>query len=428
MVFEVSIPLYLRLTDGLRGVSRFQLQNQTLSKGKVVFNGAGGRKRLESILNFVNHGTPPPGVLLDPYVVKVGEVSVEDLQRVVEGLKGPDDDGFYHGRCPACAAGLHGRRDRGKDHFYSNPSTGQIGCFAGCKKKEVMVYFEQTNVSSEETVQTTLPPQTLSVSPQNTELVSNYPTDWKAACGFVIHPDGRFVVAKNRKGNWSNVGGKPNKHESPKTCFLRETLEEIDIDCSGFTTKEIGYDKKSKSYVFVAKAWDSFEPKASNEIQDAKLVTLDEAKQMLNKSNVSFRFNLHLRLLEKYLRTLPVSVQNAEVVSTERSESTNDKLQTPAKIIEQNEDFLVVQKYKKNGEPGTSHKLEIEELKTFAQSLASFKKGEVITIQEHYDVLGWDLVKDQGTRVITRRYHPYIAALYALGEIDVYKDGSIRRN
>ena len=285
MVFEVPIPLYLRLSDGLRGVSRFQLQNQTLSNGKVVFHGAGGRKRLESILNYVNHGTSPPGVLLDPYVVKVGEVSVEDLQRVIEGLTGPDGDGFYHGRCPACAAGLHGRRDRGKDHFYCNPTQGRIGCFAGCKKKEVMVYFEQTNVSSEETVQTTIPTQTLSVS-----------------------------------------------------------------------------------------------------------------------------------------------VQNAQVVSTERPEITNDKLQTPAKIIEQNVDFLVVQKYKKNGEPGTSHKLEIEELKTFAQSLASFKRGEVITIQEHYDVLGWDLVKDQGTRVITRRYHPYIAALYALGEIDVYKDGSIRRN
>jgi hypothetical protein len=36
-------------------------------------------------------------------------------------------------------------------------------------------------------------------------------------------------------------------------------------------------------------------------------------------------------------------------------------------------------------------------------------------------------VKDQGDRSITRKYHPYIAALYALGEIVVYKDGSIER-
>jgi hypothetical protein len=216
-------------------------------------------------------------------VVAVGEFTIEGLKKHVDGLTGPDDDGFYHGRCPSCKAGLGGRKDRGKDHFYANPATGQIGCFAGCRKKDVLSYFtEETYVSPKESVETSIPPS--------------------------------------------------------------------------------------------------------------------------------------------------VSIQNAELVSTERSETTNDKLQTSAKIIEQNVRFLVVQKYKKNGEPGTSHKLEIEELKTFAQSLASFKKGEVITIQEHYDALGWDLVKDQGTRVITRRYHPYIAALYALGEIDVYKDGSIRRN
>ena len=92
-----------------------------------------------------------------------------------------------------------------------------------------------------------------------------------------------------------------------------------------------------------------------------------------------------------------------------------------------NVDYLVVQKLKKNGDPGTSHKIMIEELQTFASSFESFRKGQRITIQEHYDALGWDLVKDQGTRAITRRYHPYIAALYALGEIDVYKDGSIER-
>ena len=284
MVFEVPIPVFLEISRGLRGVRRFQLQNQTLRDGKIVFNGAGGRKRLQAILDFHNHGTPPPGVLLDPFVVSVGTFTVEGLQKHVEGLTGPDDDGFYHGRCPSCKAGLGGRKDRGKDHFYANPSTGQIGCFAGCKKYQVLDCFkeEETYVSPKESVETSNPPS--------------------------------------------------------------------------------------------------------------------------------------------------VSIQNAHVVSTERSDATNDKLQTKAIITEQNVDFLVVQKLKKTGEPGTSHKLEIGELQTFAQSLASFKKGEHITIQEHYDALGWDLVKDQGTRVITRKYHPYIAALYALGEIDVYKDGSIRRN
>ena len=83
------------------------------------------------------------------------------------------------GRRPACAAGLHGRKDSGKDHFYANPTDGRIGCFAGCKKYEVLAFFKETNVSSQETVQTTLPTQTPSVSTQNAELVS-IPDDWKA--------------------------------------------------------------------------------------------------------------------------------------------------------------------------------------------------------------------------------------------------------
>ena len=270
MAFEVPITTYLEMTQGLRGVSRFQLQNQTLKGGKIIFNGAGGRKRLEAIVNFYNKGTVPEGVLLDPYVMAVGDFTVEDLERNVDALRGPDDEGYYHGRCPSCKALRNG--DTGKDHFYANPSTGQMGCFAGCKKKDVKKYIAEK------------------------------------------------------------------------------------------------------------------------------------------------------------LQPLTVGVKDAEVVNTERSDATNDKLQTKARIVEQNLDFLIVEKSKKNGEPGTSHQLDIAELKTFAQSLASFKKGQHITIQEHYDALGWDLVEDQGTRKITRKYHPYIAALYALGEIDVYKDGSIRRN
>jgi len=282
MVYRVPIPLYLEMIDGLGSAQRFGLSNQTLDNGFVVFNGAGGRKRLQTILDWFNDAKPPSGVYLKSYSVKAGEFTVEGLQTHVESIRGPDDDGFYHGRCPSCVEKRGG--DTGKDHFYANPNTGQVGCFAGCKKKEVLSFFKETQVSSEETVQTTLPTQTLSVS-----------------------------------------------------------------------------------------------------------------------------------------------TQNAELVSTERSDSAKDKLQTKAVILEQNVDYLVVQKLKKNGDPGTSHKIMIEELQTFASSFESFRKGQRITIQEHYDALGWDLVKDQGTRAITRRYHPYIAALYALGEIDVYKDGSIER-
>ena len=279
MVYRVPIPLYLDMIDGLGSAQRFSLSNQTKDNGDVLFIGAGGRKRLQTLLDWVNDGTPPSGVYLKSFSVKSAEFTIEGLKLHVEALRGPDDEGYYHGRCPSCVAKRGG--DTGRDHFYANPSLNKIGCFAGCKKYEVLEFFKETKVSPQETPQTSLP--------------------------------------------------------------------------------------------------------------------------------------------------LSVSVEDAQLVSTERSETTNDKLQTKAIILEQNEDFLTVQKLKKNGEPGTTYNVKVSELTTFAKSLSKLIKGQRITIQEHYDMLAWDLVKDQGTRAITRVYHPYIAALYALGEIVVYKDGSIER-
>ena len=110
MVYRVPIPLYLEMIDGLGSAQRFGLSNQTLDNGFVVFNGAGGRKRLQTILDWFNDSKPPSGVYLKTYTVKAGEFTLEGLQKHVEALRGPDDDGFYHGRCPSCVAeGLHGR-------------------------------------------------------------------------------------------------------------------------------------------------------------------------------------------------------------------------------------------------------------------------------------------------------------------------------
>jgi len=282
MVYRVPIPVFLEMREGLGSAPRFSLSNQTKENRDILFIGAGGRKRLQALLDWFNDGTPPSGVYLKSFSVKSGEFTLDGLKAHVEALRGPDDEGYYHGRCPSCVEKREG--DTGRDHFYANISLNKIGCFAGCKKYEVLKFFKETKVSSEETVQTTLPTQTLSVS-----------------------------------------------------------------------------------------------------------------------------------------------VEDAELVSTERLETTNDKLQTKAVIIEQNVDFLTVQKLKKNGEPGNTYNVKVSELTTFAKSLSTLKKGQRITIQEHYDMLAWDLVKDQGTRAITRVYHPYIAALYALGEIVVYKDGSIER-
>ena len=426
MVYRVPIPLYLDMIDGLGSAQRFGLSNQTLDNGFVVFNGAGGRKRLQTILDWFNDAKPPSGVYLKTYTVKAGQFTLEGLQMHVEALRGPDDDGFYHGRCPSCVAKRGG--DTGKDHFYANPNTGQIGCFAGCKKYEVLDFFKETQVSSEETVQTTLPTQTPSVSTQNAKLVS-IPDDWKTACAFVYsyHYEAKrnqneFYLGKAAQG-WDTLGGKREGNETPEECMIREVQEELGVK-NVDNIEYIGYDSFSKSvlYKVTTDDWpeihtglEALRRKVSNyeSVKEVRFFSLDDAKS----ANLSFRGRQHLKML----------IKDAQVVSTERSENTKDKLQTKAVILEQNVDYLVVQKLKKNGEPGTSHKIMIEELQTFASSFESFRKGQRITIQEHYDALGWDLVKDQGTRAITRRYHPYIAALYALGEIDVYKDGSIER-
>ena len=423
MAYRVPITLYLDMIDGLGSAQRFSLSNQTLDNGFVVFNGAGGRKRLQTILDWFNDGKPPSGVYLKTYTVKSGEFTLEGLQTHVEALRGPDDEGFYHGRCPSCVEKRGG--DTGKDHFYANPNDGRIGCFAGCKKYEVLAFFKETQVSSEETVQTTLPTQTPSVSTQNAKLVS-IPDDWKTACAFVYshhyeakRNQNQFYLGEAGQG-WDTLGGKREGNETPEECMIREVQEELGV-VNVDNIEYIGYDSFSKSVLYKVTTNDwperhSHKPRFrtwDDSVKEVRFFSVNDAMG----AKLSFRGRQHLAML----------IKDAQVVSTGRSDSTKDKLQTKAVILEQNVDYLVVQKLKKNGDPGTSHKIMIEELQTFASSFESFRKGQRITIQEHYDALGWDLVKDQGTRAITRKYHPYIAALYALGEIDVYKDGSIER-
>lgn len=134
MKWGVPVPLYADLIDGLGNQDSMQLHNLPIREGKVWFYGPGGRKKLNAILDYYNHGKIPPGNMLQTFTVKVGAFSVADMQRTVQNLRGPNDDGYYHGRCPSCEAR---GGDTGKDHFYANPETGHIGCFAGCKKNEL---------------------------------------------------------------------------------------------------------------------------------------------------------------------------------------------------------------------------------------------------------------------------------------------------
>ena len=141
MQWGVEVPLYAKLTEGLGNQDSMKLQNLPIKQGKVWFHGPGGRKRLQAILDYYNLGKIPPGEMLQTFTTKTGAFSVADMQRTVEQLRGPNDDGFYHGRCPSCKAkgdAVGEVWDDTGDHFYANPDNGRIGCFSGCKKNELI--------------------------------------------------------------------------------------------------------------------------------------------------------------------------------------------------------------------------------------------------------------------------------------------------
>jgi len=141
MQWGVEIPLYAKLTEGLGNQDSMKLHNLPIKQGKVWFHGPGGRKRLQAILDYYNLGKIPPGEMLQTFTTKTGAFSVADMQRTVEELRGPNDDGYYHGRCPSCKSkgeAVGEVWDDTGDHFYANPDNGRIGCFSGCKKNELI--------------------------------------------------------------------------------------------------------------------------------------------------------------------------------------------------------------------------------------------------------------------------------------------------
>ena len=141
MQWGVEIPLYAKLTEGLGNQDSMKLQNLPIKDRKVWFHGPGGRKRLQAILDYYNLGKIPPGEMLQTFTTKTGAFGVADMQRTVEELRGPNDDGYYHGRCPSCKAkgeAVGEVWDDTADHFYANPDNGRIGCFSGCKKNELI--------------------------------------------------------------------------------------------------------------------------------------------------------------------------------------------------------------------------------------------------------------------------------------------------
>jgi hypothetical protein len=160
MKWGVPIPEYARLIEGLSNQDSMRLQNLPIKVdpadglGKIWFYGPGGRQRLQAIFDYNNLGKIPPGEMLQTYNTKVGAFGVADMQRTIANLRGPNDDGYYHGRCPSCkekGEAVGQVWDDTGDHFYANPDSGAIGCFSGCKKNELITSVTKVRQEKENT-------------------------------------------------------------------------------------------------------------------------------------------------------------------------------------------------------------------------------------------------------------------------------------
>lgn len=104
----------------------------------------------------------------------------------------------------------------------------------------------------------------------------------------IVHPSGPY----NRHAPWSIPKGVPNEGESElEKTARRETLEEVGI-MSG-TLVSLGYIEYKKSrkdvYCFAGPAPADAEPRPTSwEIDQARFVSIDEARRMLHPDQVPF--------------------------------------------------------------------------------------------------------------------------------------------
>ncbi|MDA8837859.1 hypothetical protein N9N26_01185 [Candidatus Poseidoniales archaeon] len=199
MKWGIAVPEYAGLIDGLSNQDSMRLQNLPIKVdpddglGKVWFYGPGGRKRLQAIFDYYNLGEIPPGEMLQTFTTKVGAFSVADMQRTIANLRGPNDDGYYHGRCPSCkekGEAVGQVWDDTGDHFYANPDTGAIGCFSGCKKNELIASV------------TKVPEETAVVSPNTSGVsqVSEHPVLLAAEVRARISGNNVLCESMNKEG------------------------------------------------------------------------------------------------------------------------------------------------------------------------------------------------------------------------------------
>jgi predicted NUDIX family NTP pyrophosphohydrolase len=124
----------------------------------------------------------------------------------------------------------------------------------------------------------------------------------KGAAGvevLLIHASGAY----NRQAPWSIPKGEPDEEEDLETTARRETLEETDVKAGALTALGfINYTKsKKRVFCFAGPAPADAEPYcASWEVDQARFVPLDEARQLLHPEQRVF-----IDRLEDHLRSQP---------------------------------------------------------------------------------------------------------------------------
>lgn len=111
--------------------------------------------------------------------------------------------------------------------------------------------------------------------------------------GAILETSGKYALVQGRyTGKWSFPKGHSNEGELPIECTLREVAEETGIDDLPDTYKymSVGY---GKYFMFNLPGCIPLIPRDTNEIMDAKWVTIEDMESMSLNSDV--------RQFKKYL-------------------------------------------------------------------------------------------------------------------------------
>ena len=140
---KMTVLEYLKLLDDSQALSgdEYSLINQDVKNGFVYFRTTERILLLKQLLIASETKTKPES---EVYRKKVSEynwseatdgLTVDNILNEVTDIRGPDNDGYYTGRCPVCE---ENGRDADSDHFRFNPDEEIVVCFAGHSKWDII--------------------------------------------------------------------------------------------------------------------------------------------------------------------------------------------------------------------------------------------------------------------------------------------------